>query len=373
MWRLAFWWLFSRWLLAKTLAIVLVLAVPALANCPDLAVGVNATTLSWETDQQWRQAVDEMAANGVRYLRIGFHPPLARLGRIIKYANENNIKVLISAPLGLPRYYPNNVKARPRNAIFRAVSGLSNIDIDRFAAVWRDHRQQLRGVGARVFAYEIGNEINNPDFNGDFPLEAHGRVMPLAACDLGRGCDSIDEGFRKYVELLRFVRQDGDLDGELVIGSGLSNPQPSYPSVARWLTRSGGVFAPARDVIEALQRLGAGTQVDGYAIHLYPPSDLQAFNGFVANAMADCRLSGHTGKSCWITEWGFRSTISGCNTDPERTRKLIDFVHALRQWSERGLAGAFYYDWEKHPRLSIFRCGHWVADPAAVTTAFCER
>ena len=69
---------------------------------------------------------------------------------------------------------------------------------------------------------------------------------------------------------------------------------------------------------------------------------------------------------------GIRSSTTSCQSESQRSRRLPGFIEALGGRAEKGLAAAFYYDWDWDSKFSIFRCGALVADPAvAVPSAFC--
>ena len=363
----------ARWaVLAVSVLLVAVLpGRPSQASnaCQNVVIGVNNAGLVWAGEEEGSKSLDDMAAQGVRFVRIGFRRPFNRFARLVRHANELGISVVAGVPLGLKLFYLPSAEVRPGNGTFRAVRHLSQIDPGRFAAAWKEQRARLLTAQAKVFAYEIGNETNNPGFNGDMPVASEGRVMSLSACDLGAACQAIERGLEKYVQILRFVREQGGLDNELIIAGGMAHMLPTA-----WLRRSGGVFAPARDFIDRLYQLGANKYVDAYAIHLYPPKGLRSFGTYVDNALSDCRLADRTGKNCWVTEWGIRSATASCPPAQSWIDAQAGFVRALKRWVSKGLGAAIYFDWNQHPRLSVMRCGRLAASPAvAITSDFCAQ
>ena len=326
--------------------------------------GVNRPTLIKLPEAQWKSTIDSMARHGVRLIRTGLVEPTNRVPDLVAYANGRGIDVLLVIPLWLPHFYMPETRIRPGNQAFHRVYPISAIDTTRFTKFWKEHRVQMRRRGARILGYQVGNEINGAAFNGDYPISRHARLLPLARCDIAEICDQIQRGFRVYVDVLRVIRESGDLDEAALIASGL------VKGSADWARRNEGYFSSFTQSISYLISLGASRYVDAYAVHIYPNlrgKDLTLQLNDVARQVSslidECSRADSARPACWITEWGVPSKKIGCGTEPMRDAFLRAAFRTIKRQAATGrVAGAIYYDWDFDKRLSIYRCDKPLVD-----------
>ena len=330
-------------------------------------LGVNRPAPQKLPLEKWQQTIDAMAASGVRHLRRSLSPADEDVERMVAYANQRGIEVVFVISTWVAEFYPETVQPRPSNGNFFAARGLSKLDIARFAAFWHDHRRKMRQAGVKVFAYQLGNEINGPGFNGDFPIGSGARLLSAADCDHPTTCADIRAGFSRYVDMLQLMRESGELDEALLIAAGMAYATPAF------VRNSEGYFLPVEAANAYLDTLGASRYVDAYAVQVYPwvpdaAPEIQAaaIRRWLGTAIDQCLFGGVSQKPCWITEWGFPSTVT-CGADAARNRLHLDALHYLQSVArERPLHAAFYFDWDQNLKFDIFRCGQLAVNPVIV-------
>ncbi|HET6377898.1 MAG TPA: hypothetical protein VFG05_06265 [Methylocella sp.] len=360
---------FLKRLAGAALAVLLTMRCAA-EERPRIIIGVNRPALVSLPEKQWKATIDKLSAAGVRYLRTTADPPYERVPAMVRYANDHGIETVLIIPVWAQDFYPPGVQPRPGNHRLFASRPLAQLDIARFSAFWSEHRKRIREAGARVFAYQIGNEINGAGFNGDYPISHDAHLLSLPPCDAEAICADVTAGLRTYSEILRAVRESGDLGDSLLIAAGMAY------TTNRFVREVGGYFISAADAVQELDRLGAGQYIDAYAIHVYPwapdigrQAEHDGIQKWMDLAAQECMPPGNGGKPCWITEWGIRRTPgSECGFDFKRNRRSLDGLEYIqRSAHKRRLAAAFYFTWDAHPNFAIENCGELTIDPALIT------
>lgn len=334
-------------------------------HIPD--IGVNRANLAGLPENQWKATLEAMSRAGIKLLRTNAAAPVDQVSRLIRYANDRGIQVVLIIPLWLPALYPPGVQPRRGNADYFAVRPISRIDPERFRMLWNELRKEMRAAGAHALAYQIGNELNGAGFNGDYPIANDARLVALDRCDLRRACKDILDGFALYGDLLRIVRESGLLDGAVLLAAGMAKTSDA------WAARTKGFFSTPSAAIRHLDKLGAGRYVDAYAVHIYPNASLtnpkagaRHVQRQIADVVTQCVPEGVARKSCWVTEWGIRNQHASCTQDPSRTALQEAGLRIVRDFMRRDiLQTAIYYDWDADNALSVFRCGRLV-EPAVV-------
>ena len=162
---------------------------------------------------------------------------------------------------------------------------------------------KLEAAGVRLAAFELGNEINNSQFNGDLPTVGRGRELRLA--DLNNPNDpqaqQVAMGYRAYVRLVAALKELRD--------HSVVNRQTPIISAGLSQVHSSPFEVTIRDVIEFLNQNGIDKLVDGYGIHVYPSADPKRpiaarIDSLNEGMFSACNL---THKPCWFTEFGFRN------------------------------------------------------------------
>jgi hypothetical protein len=312
----------------------------------DVIVGVvsnNDGTLSQAFQDE---EIKQLADNGVRTIRTGLVS--YNIDFIIKAHQHGISSIVIVLPfLGL-KGWSDVVYSKTTPEVF---TGRVKPMLDK-----------LEAAGVRLAAFELGNEINNSQFNGDLPSAGKGRELRLA--DLNNPKDpqatQVAMGYRAYVRLaaaLKNLRDHSKLNRQTpIISAGLSQVHSTPFEVT------------LRDTIEFLNQNGIAKLVDGYGIHVYPSGDPnRPISARIASLDEDmfsaCSL---TGKPCWVTEWGFRNDGQDGQYCPGNNKVLTKVVQDMRTSfrhfaTHRQLAALIYYDWAAGPRgkdpFSLYRCG----------------
>lgn len=361
----------------QAIAVVAVLAMTASFPSTSAAarkqvpeVGVNRPNLAGLPERHWRATLESMSNAGVRLLRTNAAAPVDQVARLVRYANDRGIQVVLIVPLWLPALYPDDVQPRPGNTHYFAVRPISRIDPNRFNTLWKELRRSIRSNGAHVLGYQIGNELNGAGFNGDYPIGDDARLIAPDSCDLRRACENILAGFAQYVDLLRIVYESKLLDDALLLPAGMAKTS------GLWAARTKGFFSTPSATIRHLDRLGAGRYVEAYAVHIYPNASLANPNAGahdvkqqMVDIVSECTPSGLTKKPCWVTEWGIHNQQASCDQDPSRTALQEAGLRILKDLIRRDIVEtAIYYDWDSDKTLRVFRCARLV-EPEVVIPA----
>jgi hypothetical protein len=335
---------------------------PALAGT--VVVGVNTIGAQYMNEQQQDALIEQLQKDGVKAVRTGIGD---KFNRFIIRAYQHGIGAVVIA-------YPNaapGAAARPANpslGLQWAAHGITQSDPEKFKTGLKDALAPLEAAGVPLTAFELGNEINGPFFNGDFlPAQASGRLLGLP--DLENPNDpegrAIATSYRAYLPLLaalKEVRDHATANRRTPIlpagmaAAGLPGKRPGQ--------KLDGVSVPA--TLAFLRQNGMDKLVDGYAVHVYPSGDLRRplaarISDLDQDAFALCTPA----KPCWLTEWGFGNPQSTCPIDEGTRAKLIQAERdAFAPFVKQGrLAALLYYVWSGMPGqktedpAGIFRCG----------------
>jgi hypothetical protein len=225
------------------------LAASLLAAAPVSAqqIGVNYTNGDRNSVATQTLDLTHMAASGVRVIRF----PLEKWAGSYSYSINLAIKAAsygigthFLVTLNNPDFYPAGTQPRPadpNNRTIWAAYPVSKLVPAQFAGIVANVLYEAAGAGAQIVAIEIGNEINNPAFNGDFPIQGALGGVTLGLSDLLS--DDIPEtqtlaaGFANYVQVINALPA---LPWPL-ISAGLYTPEDTsvlHPSSRRPRMRS---------------------------------------------------------------------------------------------------------------------------------------
>jgi hypothetical protein len=350
--------LFCPWPIAAMLAVLwLTLSALAVAAKDDggVYIGINRTNIAWADADVRKQTIAAMGKHGVRVLRLDWREPRDNMRDVLGLAKEQNISVLLIMPMTLVvgRSGANN---RPGFRNFGPRARLSDIDVQKFGRYFAEAIRDIKRSGVHVIAFQIGNEINWADFNGDLPLQPRG-VMWSRIEDMP---DDVRVPFEKgldiYTSVIRTARRLRDQDAAVsdvpIITAGLADLSP------RWISSSVGTGLSSSVILQRLQRLGAIAQADGIGLHAYNAFGKGAdTREALKDRLAICGSGIVLGRACWITEYGARVPPASCDLDDAvRLRQITDVAHVMETMGEK-VAGAFYYDWDQDKDWALFRCG----------------
>lgn len=334
------------------------LSCPFAGHSDGVDRGVNRTNLGWTKD--WKPILDQIADHQIKSIRLTLTEPIERSAEIAAYAGSRGMKVLVNVGLSVGYYYDPAVLPRPGRGIVRPVRGLSDLDVDRYRETLTRFLALLDRRKARLYALEVGNEINWADFNGDFPVGEQGRIFDEQSLEQAAERDRILAGFRKYkatLDVARIaLRASASGRDALLVSAGLYEPSP-------WTIKSNGSALSLAATKSLFDQLGITSSVDALAVHVYPSRDVigDALAGRVfASARSATQIcgTGTDGKPCLITEWGFPNDIA---PQPERLRIFRAFENALSCLDrERDIRAAYLFTWDESSRQAVWKDGQLI-------------
>jgi hypothetical protein len=359
---------------ALGLALVLLLSsalVPHSAQAQTTTVGVNVVGVDLASKQTKDDLLAQLQRYGVNTVRTSLGGHGEGYTDFIIKAHQRGIGAVIF--IGPDAGSTNNAHAlSPDKAAGRpwGIAALSDADPEGFKKWFSDELAKLEAAGVRATAFELGNELNTPRFNADFgPDKTPGRVLGLK--DLENLNDSearaVADGYRQYIKImaaLKDVRDHSKLNGTTPILSGMSA-----------VMAKGREVAPIPDSIQFLRRNGLDKLADGYGVHVYPDGNPHLTVSTRAQQLeqhgilSECRKDT---KPCWVTEWGFPNSSTGCPLDDTgRAQDVQAERAAFKQYVAQGRLKAIVYyswsgvvpfSWEPADKIdddphNIFRCG----------------
>jgi hypothetical protein len=331
-------------------------------------VGVNRQNLARAANFQ--SVLKDIAATGVRDVRLGLGPSFSKTIDNISFANRSGLRVLLVVGTWLPQFAKTGATRRavPKGTNFHSVFGLSDIDVARYETEFRLFLNRLEDAGGRVAAFQIGNEINSPGFNGDLPVNGPGRFLTPDTFESAPEASKVEAGFRQYTEILKRTKSildDSRYHKEAkIIAAGLTGAD----ATAAEISKARVTFVNFDLALDLFEKYHALEQVDGVAVHIYPfvsaldsTGQSRQLLSAVQRATRLCEKAEQKkpSLSCWITEWGFKAAGDGCNMGDERRFQLTHkFVAALQCLPKaRHTEAAYLYDWDDDKDFSVWRCG----------------
>lgn len=330
-------------------------------------IGIDLKPVDRYSPEQQQQLLSDLQSAGVRLIRtwVVNDSSYKFIGDASSLGMKINFTVLI-------QYRPDAVKRAkvPEAPTMYPSYPLSAADPALTASVFETELSRLDSMGITLAALEVGNEQNNPGFNGEFAIREPGRRKNMGLEDLKRDPEgqNIAAGYRQYVKVLAAVKEVRDRSTlnrhtPLLLG-GLAD---SGEEKVRENAHANAVTISA--TIRYLREFGLDRYVDGYGIHTYPWKNGPGESGPAANrrsrlekyALEECSES----KPCWVTEWGFQNKNLTCPSDEsERSILVRELMSDFRPYIKQGrLKGLLYFVWsrdawskEEDP-YSVFRCG----------------
>jgi hypothetical protein len=355
-------------------ATIATLTIASPVRAEGVVVGVDLPTVDRMSANEQDKMLNALHASGVHVIRTWIVNDSSY--DFVRKAFALGIKADLTVSL-LPR---PDAKRRPTVEELPTMYPnypLSAVDPDLTKAAFETQLNKLEAMGMDFVAFEVGNEQNNPSFNGEFPIHAQGEC---AQCG-NRGRDYLEHdsegqniagGMRHYVEILaaiKDVRDHSKLNRRtpVVLGGLADNgAEVVWPGA-----RANQVSI--RAAIEYLRKNGLDNVVDAYGIHTYPWANGPGQSGPMHNrqnrleeyALSECQPAGR-GKPCWITEWGVQNEDDSCPPKEDDRARLIrelmadDFRPYVQQ---KRVLGLLYWLWQSEAGASheephtIYRCG----------------
>jgi hypothetical protein len=332
----------------------MMVSTPALAQ----TIGVNYAN-GYQFNAA-RQALDlaHMAANGVRLVRVGwmkwngsYQGSINVAATAARYGIYTHYIVDLSAN---PDYYPPGTQMRPadpNNSSIYAAYPLSKLSPSLLASTLPYGIQSAAAAGAWIENIEIGNEINHPAFNGDFPIQGALGGVTLGLSDLLNDdlpeTQTIAAGFANYVAALAALQQTG-LMSMPVISAGLSTPADT--SVVHFKLSLTEDAVLLNDTLTYLRQQGLDAYVQAYGVHSYQwGTATQILQQLSQIAMTQCG----TGHPCSVTEWSWQTDSSGACSSPNQATNTANWLTEVAKFA---VVETDWFDWNS-PTSGIYQCG----------------
>jgi hypothetical protein len=320
------------------------------ADAAPVIVGVVPPGFQSMNEQQQDALLDQLVQAHVHTIRTGFSDlrPMPPFTRFITEAYKRGIGTIFILN---PTEGNKGLHTRPADPSLHlwAQPPLTDASPDGFKKVVEPVLSELEASGVRFTAFELGNEINNSQFNGDFVSSlASGRVLGINDLNNPRDAEGqrLAASFKAYLEVLatlKDIRDQSKLNRQTpIISAGLVSGAPgSKPGL-----KLDGVAG--LDTLEFLKQNGLDRLVDGYGIHSY--SGAKDSDPFF-------KACGHS-KPCWVTEWGFVNKNQSCPLDDSgRRNSIASKREQFRAMAEQGeIVNITYFSWND-ANFGIFRCG----------------
>lgn len=318
-------------------------------------IGINRTNLAWEPVGRRKSIIEEFDKSGARLIRLSWREPRENMRDVLDLAARRNIVVLIEIPM-VNLLAASGSMPRPASGSFGARTRLSDIEVDKFAAYFDRALTDIEQTGVKVVAFQLGNEINWADFNGDLPLMRPGRLWQRIEDIPPEYRIPFEKGLDTYAQITRIARrlrnQRPSLVNVPIVSAGLADISEPWVSS----TNATGVSQAA--VIEELRKRGALDHVDGFGMHLYTPFETNAdLRTRLDQRLAVCGTFQVGGHPCWITEFGGQVAAETCDIDDARRRAQIAETADFLSRTRNRVAGMFYYDWDQQKEWGLVRCG----------------
>jgi hypothetical protein len=331
------------------------------ANATKVIVGVNVVGVDQQmSDQQQDALIEELRRDGVTTVRTALGGHGERYTRFVIQAFRRGIGAIVMVDPNAGAAGQHTAPPDPSMGRRWPTAALSDSDPDGFRKWFAGELAAVEKAGVRITAFELGNELNTPRFNGDFPVPGTKRV--LRQSDLNNPNDSegraLATGYRAYLRVmavLKEMRDHSQVNKTTPILSSMSGNW-AVPDVVR-----------ASDSIEFLRQNGLDKLADGYSVHFYPNSDPRLTAAERATALEQSGIlaaCGRGAKPCWLTEWGLNNPNRSCPIgDAVRTHTVEAERAVFKPYVEQGrLAAVIYYSWSGVPGAKedpggIFRCG----------------
>jgi hypothetical protein len=204
--------------------------VSSTAAALDVVVGVNVTGVQRLSEVQQDALIEDLQRDDVKVVRSGIGE---RFTHFNIRAYQRGIRVLVNVS---PTQQGGTAHVRPPDRTLGlewAELAITEADPAKFKDWLVAQLAVLEAAGVRLTAFELGNEINGPYFNGDFkPAQASGRELGLA--DLNNPDDAegqaIAASYHAYLKVLvalKDVRDHSQLNQKTpIISAGLADSGP---------------------------------------------------------------------------------------------------------------------------------------------------
>jgi hypothetical protein len=341
---------------ALTLALAFALvSVPGFAREIECPVGVNVNSFQNFSSAEQQTIVDQLKHSGVRFVRTSLRPDDKNMNLAKNLQSEGIGLVLVTGPVFLP-----NAPLRPADPKrhMRSAMPLSYADPERSQIQFQTVFDKLDAYGVTLTGVEVGNEINWPDFNGDFPLPGQGKAFTLDDLSHDPEAKQVAQGLLQYLKVLAVLKQVRD-HSRLNRHTPIISAGMATGSGSPWQQKLQLDSVSIPVTYAFLRAHGLDTLVDGYGVHTYSQPVKSGDKAAISqrNAQLDNTVfpPGNP-KPYWVTEWGFPSVATSSAEDQARAQSVAEMRdYFLGLFRQGRLGGLFWYVWNEPDRNSIYR------------------
>ena len=327
------------------------------AHANEPRFGINRVNLAWASPDARRQILDDMAAAGVKIVRLSLTPPVEKSLDAVRIAHQHGMRILLEIPLSNKAFYPPGTEKRPGFGRVWDIYRLSDIDPDKFRPIIRAAFRRIDELGITLDAVQPGNEINWGGYNGDLTVYPKANIRTARSLSDVKNRPGLEKGADKYVLVTKIVREELEATQRnrkaKVVSAGLSDMPAEYAD-KRGIERLDSI-----EFMEILRARGIDDHIDAYGVHLYPSigASPELRRQHIEAAMSFCAAP-ERGKPCWITEWGVANTSNTCPTDDAKREQVVHEIRGVFEEFMRvgRLSTALYFDWDSKTPYSVWRC-----------------
>lgn len=323
--------------------------------------GVAAANIAWDKPADIERTLQDIADAGFEHVRIGLKNPLGGMFLALDRAKAVGLRILVTIPLIDGAVAAEGAAPRPRNPHFFAAHGLTQVDLDRYAARLEKLLDRIIRYNLPVTALEIGNELNWSGYNGDLPLRDGGAIVSDDAAWHGADRAAFETGLDRYAEVIVLTRARLESDPRLaeidIISAGLADINAAF------IRRVGATYIAPALVYEAMAARGLFDVVDHVGVHLYEPlrnvREIVDRRGMIAEQLDGCGGAHFSGRTCWLTEFGAALPAADCAPEDARRVELMQplLAYLAQPANAERVPVGFYYDWSADAGFSLVRCG----------------
>src|ERR1017187_1449297 len=315
------------------LGILFLVAVPI--NCPaqeneprgNFVQGMNIVHPTQRSVAEQDELIAQLQQNRIHVVRCSINPAGKEIdGKYIDFA-KRLYAAGIEMDLILHLEYPPNAPMRPANTghpRIPAPASLSDASVALSKRSFESMFGQLDANGVKVAAFELGNEINWTDFNGEFPFPGEGRTFELQDLSNDPEAKQIAKGFLEYLKVLAALKDVRDRSRvnrhAPIISAGLAFSERRPP-------REKEDVVSINSTLQFLRQHGSDNLVDAYGVHFYPDGGSQggaiSAAGIRSSLEKDIVAECGKPKPCWITEWGFNNHDMSCPVNDDKRAALV--------------------------------------------------
>jgi len=253
-----------------------------MSNAPAIQYGFCRPNLSWlGAKNNWQPILDGIKESGAKAVQLNFRENSKPTYEQIAHCNKIELPVNLEI-MPLETFVKDGSQKRDGGGKLWNAYGISQIDLQKFSAIFSEWVKELKKRNLRIESFEVFNEINWADFNGDLAIVQGGAAVTEKNYKKYPFALKYIEGMVTYSKVLDIIRktieteytpQKTELPKPLVIlGSFVFHGDSNwFAKINSSVIDSDFHFKVlAGKIPEANEAKNVFKNVDGYAVHIYP-------------------------------------------------------------------------------------------------------